>query len=118
MSLGTIIPQGYFHEDERPCSHVPSCTSFLAAPSLATCAPAHSCGLQHRLGPSGGEAQGSHPLSVRYLRVNRSPGVDEEGRGDGLRRCGGRGNVIRRDGYEQRFYHLCRYDRVGDLAES
>jgi hypothetical protein len=23
MSLGTIIPQGYFHEDERPCSHVP-----------------------------------------------------------------------------------------------
>ena len=23
MSLGTIRPQGYFHEDERPCSHVP-----------------------------------------------------------------------------------------------
>src|SRR6266478_1607377 len=46
------------------------------------------------------------PLSVRYLRVNRSPGVDEEGRGDGLRRCGGRGNVLRRDRYEQRFYHL------------
>ena len=23
MALGTIIPQGYFHEDERPCSHVP-----------------------------------------------------------------------------------------------
>jgi hypothetical protein len=23
MSLGTIIPQGYFHEDERPCYYVP-----------------------------------------------------------------------------------------------
>ena len=23
MSLGTIIPQGYVHEDERPCYHVP-----------------------------------------------------------------------------------------------
>ena len=22
MSLGTIIPQDYFHEDERPCYHV------------------------------------------------------------------------------------------------
>src|SRR4029450_11656555 len=30
-----------------------SCTSCLAAPPLATCAPAHACGLQHRLGPSG-----------------------------------------------------------------
>src|SRR5437868_2890736 len=43
-----------------------SCTSFLAAPPLATSAHAHSCGLQHRLGPSGGEAQGSHPLSMRW----------------------------------------------------
>src|SRR5262245_60587510 len=94
-----------------------SCTSCLAAPPLATCAPAHACGLEHRLGPSGGEAQCSHPLSVRYRRVNRSPGVDEEGRGDGLRSCGEGGNVLRRDGYEPRFYHLCRHDRVGDLAE-
>src|SRR5262245_49831138 len=94
-----------------------SCTSFLAAPPLATWAHAHACGLQRRLGPSGGEMQGSHSLSVRYLRVSRSPGVDEEGHGDGLRRCGGRGHVLRRDGYEQRFYHLCRYDRVRDLAE-
>jgi hypothetical protein len=70
-----------------------SCTSFLAAPPLATSAHAHACGLQHRLGPSGGEAQGSYPLSVRYRRVNRSPGVDEEGRGDGLGRCGGRDHV-------------------------
>ncbi len=23
MSLGTIIPQGYLHEDERLCDHVP-----------------------------------------------------------------------------------------------
>ena len=23
MALGTISPQGYGHEDERPCSHVP-----------------------------------------------------------------------------------------------
>jgi len=23
MSLGTSIPQGYVHEDARPCSHVP-----------------------------------------------------------------------------------------------
>ena len=23
MSLGTSLPQGSFHEDERPCSHVP-----------------------------------------------------------------------------------------------
>ena len=23
MSLGTILPHGYVHEDERPCSHVP-----------------------------------------------------------------------------------------------
>ena len=23
MSLGTISPQGYLHEDERPCFHVP-----------------------------------------------------------------------------------------------
>src|SRR5499427_5689615 len=52
-----------------------SCTSCLAAPPLAISAPAHACGLQHRLGPSGGEAQGSHPLSVRYLRVNRRPSV-------------------------------------------
>src|SRR5262245_20300335 len=70
-----------------------SCMSFLAAPPLATCAQAHACGLQHRLGPSGGEAQGSHPLSVRYRRVNRSPGVAAEGHGAGLRRCGGRSNV-------------------------
>src|SRR5215468_9149739 len=70
-----------------------SCTSCLAAPPLATCAHAHACGLQHRLGPSGGEAQGSHSLSVRSRRVHRSLGVDEEGHGDGLRRCGGRGNV-------------------------
>ena len=95
-----------------------SCTSCLAAPPLATSAPAPACGFQHRLGPSGGEAQCVHPLSVRYLRVNRRPGVAEEGRGDGLRRCRGRGNILRRDGYEQRFYHLCRHDRVGDLAAS
>ena len=94
-----------------------SCTSCLAAPPLATSAPAHACGFQHRLGPSGGEAQCVHPLSVRYLRVNRRPSVAEEGRGDGLRRCGGRGNILRRDGYEQRFYHLRRHDRVGNLAE-
>src|SRR6516165_7183191 len=83
-----------------------SCTSFLAAPPLATCTHAHACGLQPRLGPSGGEAQCAHLLAMRYLRVNRSPGVDEERRGDSLRRCGGRGNVLRRDGYVQRFYHL------------
>src|SRR5437867_114288 len=47
-----------------------SCTSFLAVPPLATSAPAHACGLQHRLGPSGGKAQCSHALSMRYLRVN------------------------------------------------
>src|SRR5919197_6476772 len=62
-----------------------SCTSCLAAPPLAPSAPAHACGLQHCLGPSGGEAQCVHPLSVRYLRVNRRPSVAEEGRGDGLR---------------------------------
>jgi len=24
MALGTILPHSYVHEDERPCSHVPS----------------------------------------------------------------------------------------------
>ena len=70
-----------------------SCTSCLAAPPLATAAHAHACGLQYRLGPSGGEARCLHPLAVRSLRVNRSPGVAAEGRGDGLRRCGGHGHV-------------------------
>src|SRR5262249_39436017 len=112
MALGTILPPGYVHEVERPCFHVPPARpawlhrlSARAPPPLATSSPAHACGLQHRLGPSGGEAQGSHPLSVRYRRVNRSPDVAAEGHGAGLRRCGGRSNVLRRDSYEPRFYY-------------
>src|SRR5215831_13100091 len=27
LALGTILPHGYVHEDERPCSHVPSARS-------------------------------------------------------------------------------------------
>jgi len=116
MALGTIIPQGYCTRTSGSALtcllHVlPGCTA-----SGDICART----LLWPLGPSrppGGEAQSSYPLSVRYRRVNRSPGVDEEGRGDGLGRCGGRDHVLRRDGYEQRFYHLCRHDWVGYLAE-
>ena len=94
-----------------------SCTSCLAAPPLANICARTRLWPPAPSRPSGGEAQCSHPLSVQYLRGNRSPGVDEEGRGEGHRRCGGRDHVVRRDGYAQRFYHLCRHDRVGNLAE-
>ena len=92
MSLASF-PKAMFTRTSGPALtcllHVlPGCTA-----SGATCAHAHACGLQRRLGPSGGEVQGSHSLSVRYRRVSRSPGVDEEGHGDGRRRCGGRGHV-------------------------
>ena len=87
-----LIPHGFFHEDEGPCSHVPP-----ARPAWLhrhwRHVRTHTRDLQHRLGPSGKEAQGSHSLSVRYRQVNRSPGVATKEHGDGLRRCGGRGNV-------------------------
>ena len=92
MALGTIIPQGYCTRTSgsaRTCLlHVlPGCT---ASGDICTRT------LLWPLGPSrppSGEAQCSYLLSVRYRRVHRSPGVDEEGRGEGLRRCRGRGNI-------------------------
>jgi hypothetical protein len=92
MALGTILPQGYCTRTSGSALtcllHVlPGCTA-----SGDICART----LLWPLGPSrppGGEAQSSYPLSVRYRRVNRSPGVDEEGRGDGLGRCGGRDHM-------------------------
>ena len=93
MSLGTIIPQGYFHEDERPCYDVPP-----ARPAWL-----HRLWRQLRTHTPVASSTVSAPQEERRrartrspcdnLRVNRSPGVDEEGRGDGLRRCGGHGHV-------------------------
>jgi hypothetical protein len=85
MSLGTILPQGYFHEDERPGYHVPP-----ARPSWL-----HRLWRHLRTHTSVASSTVSAPQEERRRARTRYPcdGVDEEGRGDGLRRCGGRGNV-------------------------
>ena len=88
MALGITIPHGYCTRTSALLSRA-SCTSCLAAPPLATSARTH---LWPRAPsrPLRWRGAGLVPLSVRYRRVNRRPGVDEEGRGEGLRRCGAR----------------------------
>jgi hypothetical protein len=92
MALGTIIPQGY-------CTRTSGSALTGLLHGLPGCTASGDICARTRLwprGPSrppGGEAQCSYPLSVRYRRVNRRPGVDEEGRGEGLGRCGRRDHV-------------------------
>ena len=44
MALGTILPHGYVHEDERPCSHVPPAV-------LPGCTASGNIGASTRLWP-------------------------------------------------------------------